>query len=209
MGVKISYRKLSSKRFGIAIPDPDPYPERMLVCVRYLTHDTCILSLYYDYVFRYDRHKMASSGSSSRKFPIGGIDEHGQASPGFEALRGIFGRVAGSLSSGAKTTNVTPTRADIPLTSAEKVHSQTESVFLRSRSPVNSVPNFRMVTQGDTNPSPVTFGVDQEDGWRGVRRTQWADLERKDRQAKNLPDPAFDDLLTQPHAKCPFWEGRV
>ena len=140
---------------------------------------------------------MASSGSSSQKFSVGGMDEHGQASPGFEVLRGIFGRGTGFLSSGAETTNVTPTRTAIPLTSGEKVHSQTESVFPRSRSPVNSVTNLRMNTQGETNPSPVTFGVGQEDGWRGVRRTQFAELERNDRQAKNLPDPAFDDLLNR------------
>ena len=51
--------------------------------------------------------------------------------------------------------------------------------------------------QGETNPSPVTVGVGQEDGWRGVRRTQAAELDRKDRQAMNLPDPAFDDLLNR------------
>ena len=35
MGVKISYRKLSSESFGITIPGPDSNSERMLVCVRF------------------------------------------------------------------------------------------------------------------------------------------------------------------------------
>ncbi len=96
---------------------------------------------------------------------------------------------------GTGPTNVTPTRTDTPLTSGETAFSRTESVFLRPRSPVTTAKNVRMVTQGGANayPSPVTFGVGQEDGWRGVRRTQVAELERKDRQALNLPDPAFDE----------------
>ncbi len=123
---------------------------------------------------------MANPGSGSRNFPISGMDEHGQTSPGFDALRVALGRAAGLFSSGAGPTNVTPPRADIPLTSVEKGPDPTDSVFLRSRPPVKTDANFRMATLGETNHSPATVGFGQEDGWRGVRRTQSAELERKE-----------------------------
>ncbi len=144
---------------------------------------------------------MARSGSTSGNFPAGGANEHGLASPSsVDALRNVLARTVASLPiAGTGPANVTPPRPDSSLTSGERPFSRTESVFLRPRSPVTTAKNVRMATQGGANayPSPVTFGVGQEDGWRGVRRTQSAELERKDRQAQNLPNPAYDDLLNR------------
>jgi hypothetical protein len=138
---------------------------------------------------------MANSGSFSWNYPRGGVDEHGQTSPGYEALRGALGRLTSSLPSGItgtpNVTNVTPTRLDLPLTSAEKAHSRTESVFLQ---------NFRTGSPAEANAnnhSSVAVGSGQEGGRSAVRRSYVADLERKDRQALLLPDPAFDDLLNR------------
>jgi hypothetical protein len=50
---------------------------------------------------------------------------------------------------------------------------------------------------GNTNPSPVAVDFGQGEGEATIRRGYLSDLERKDRQAKNLPDPAFDDLLNR------------
>jgi hypothetical protein len=175
----------------------DSYPRprfksERYVCVRVLfnsryLHIIAVLSL----PFRCEEYKMANPGSGSRNFPIGGMGEHAQTSPDYGALRLALGRASGLLSSGAGPTNVTPTRADIPLTSVEKGPDPTDSVYFRSTIPAKTDESFRM------NPSPVTVGFGQEDGWRGMRRSQSAELERKDRQAQNLPDPAFDNLLNR------------
>jgi hypothetical protein len=125
------------------------------------------------------------------------MDERGNTSPGYEALRGALGRIVGSLPVGSPgSANVTPARA-VFLTSVEKARSLTASAFLPTKSPVTTASNVRMVTSGggNANPSPVAVDFGQGEGETSVRREHLADLERKDRQAKNLPDPSFDDLL--------------
>jgi hypothetical protein len=172
----------------------------MIVSEHPLIYYTRVLPPCYYHAIRFESDNMADSGSSSRNIPKGGMNEHGRTSPGFEALRGVLGRIAGTLpaeSSGA--TNVTPARMKFPLTSVEKVRPRTEPVFSRARSPVTTASNVRMVTQGggNANPSPETVDFGQGEGETGVRRTHLSDLERKDREAKNLPEPSFDNLLNR------------
>ncbi len=85
--------------------------------------------------------EMSDQRQDQRDFPKGGMDEHGNTTPGYRALREALGRIVLSLPSAPTAGNsiradVTPERGD-SLTSAESV-GRAETAFLRATATFSS-----------------------------------------------------------------------
>ena len=130
------------------------------------------------------------------KSPEGGLDEHGNTSPEYDALRAALGRITAGLPTGSRgAANVTPARVVLPLTSEENFHPRTESIFSNARSPIITASKLREATRDKETPNPPAVGFGYSGGENGERRTFQGGVSQGLVSGDFLPDPAFNELL--------------
>ena len=145
---------------------------------------------------------MANSGSRSREI-TGEMDEHGNISPGYNVLRAAleYGRLTESRPTRSLgTSNLTPERVDLSLTSGEIFRPGTESVFLRARSPALTGENFRVGIRAETPFLPsrmANSGLSV--GENGERQTPLAGVDQISEGGNFLPDSDYAKLLHRMH----------
>jgi hypothetical protein len=129
------------------------------------------------------------------------MDEHGNTSPGYDALRAALGRIVGSLPTKSPgTDHLTPERMDLSLTSGENFRPGTESVYLRARSSVPNARNSRVAIRAEETSKPPLRGLGDFGlavGENGERQASQAGEEQILESGNFLPDPAFEKLLHQ------------